>query len=85
MKDNHCILINYYKVEKLFFFNYISQRGLSFSSYSERLWAYAGDGAIVQGAFAAAQWESFSILCNTVLNLFEGSNALSFESVFELV
>ena len=85
MKDNHCILINYYKVEKLFFFNYISQRGLSFSSYSERLWAYAGDGAIVQGAFAAAQWESFWILCNTVLNLFEGSNALSFESMFELV
>ena len=72
-------------LEKLFFFNYISQRGLSFSSYSERLWAYAGDGAIVQGAFAAAQWESFWILCNTVLNLFEGSNALSFESVFELV
>lgn len=70
--------MGYYKVEKLFVFKYINQRALFFSSYSKRLYAHARGSAIVQDNFAAAQLESCLILCNAVLNLFEGSDALSF-------
>lgn len=72
MKDNHCILINYYKVEKLFFFKYISQRGLSFSSYSELMLVMV---PLSRVHLQLPSGNLFWILCNTVLNLFEGSNA----------